>query len=206
MWNPLRGQRGARVETGLRAASRCRSRFRPDLLALEARCLLAAAPVEPTDEEQYMLALINRARSNPPAEAQRLLAVAQTDPLIQAATRQWDLAGFAQILSSFGPLPPLAFNTRLIEAARDHDAAMLAQNNQVHAPPGYLTDPRVATAEDGQAFYPVGVGPWATGENIFAYAQSVNRPTLKDYVDYYYAGLMIDWGNPDFGHLRNLMA
>ncbi|MBX6316545.1 MAG: hypothetical protein IRY99_27070, partial [Isosphaeraceae bacterium] len=25
-------------------------------------------------------------------------------------------------------------------------------------------------------------------------------------VDYYYAGLMIDWGNPDFGHLRNLMA
>src|SRR5207253_1574169 len=102
--------------------------------------------------------------------------------------------------------PPLAFDPRLIEAARDHDAAMLATNSQFHAPAGYLTNPQVARAFDGQAYFPTGQSSWATGENIFAYSQGVNRPAVKDYVDYYHEGLLIDWGNPDFGHLKNLLA
>ena len=44
------------------------------------------------------------------------------------------------------------------------------------------------------------------GENIFAYAQNVNRPTVQDYVNYYHAGFLIDWGNLDFGHLAGHVA
>jgi len=153
-----------------------------------------------------MLELINRARSNPALEAQRLLAIAQTDPLIQAASSSWNLAQVSQLISSYGPLPPLAFNTRLIEAARDHDAVMLALNDQAHSPSDYLMNPLVATAYDGKAYYPVSQGSWSVGENIFAYSQNVNRPTVQAYVDYYHEGFMIDWGNSDFGHLKNLLA
>jgi hypothetical protein len=154
-----------------------------------------------------MLALINRARANPAAEGQWLVALAQTDPVIAAATRTWNLNRFLQVIDSFGPEPPLAFNPGLIEAARDHDAAMLAANDQFHSPPGSLNNSQVATAANGQAYYPTNTSSWATGENIFAY--SGNLPTnssTQDYVDYFDAAFFLDWGNPDFGHLENLLA
>ncbi|HEV3122070.1 MAG TPA: hypothetical protein VGY53_09215, partial [Isosphaeraceae bacterium] len=179
--------------------------LQPSVQALEERVVLSVS-VTPTADEQYMLELINRARANPPAEGQRLLQLAQTDPLIQAATRNWDMNLFSELISSHGPLPPLAFDPRLIEAARDHNTVMLAVNDQVHAPRGYLTNPSVATASDGLAFFPVGNSQWATGENIFGYGQNVNRPQVKDYSDYYHAGFMIDWGNLDFSHLENILA
>jgi hypothetical protein len=162
--------------------------------------------VQPTADEQYMLELINRARADPPAEARRLLAIAQNDPLIQSMTRDWDLNGFVQRLNAMPPLPPLAFNTRLIAAARNHDSVILAENSQQHSPAGYLTNPTVGVASDGQAYFPVGEGYWATGENVFAYSGNVNRASTKDYVDYLHEGLMIDWSNPDYGHLSNIMA
>ncbi len=65
-----------------------------------------------------LLELVNRARANPQAEAQRLLQVAQSDPTIHAAVGNWNLNTFAQVLSSMSPEPPLAFNTRLVAAAR----------------------------------------------------------------------------------------
>ena len=160
----------------------------------------------PTDFEQYMLELVNRARANPAAEGQRLLAIAQTDPLVRSATAQTNLAAFVQKISSFAPLPPLAFNTRLIEAARAENAAMLAQNSQRHAPAGFLNNPAVAVASDGLAYYDTTGVAWSTGENIFGFSANVNSPSLQVYVDYFYAGFMIDWGNPDYGHLTNILA
>ena len=153
-----------------------------------------------------MLSLINNARANPPAAAEQLLNIAETNPTIENATRGSSLATFAAILSSLPPLPPLAFNTGLIEAARDHDAAMLAINSQFHSPTGYLTDPAVAVGSDGEAYYPVGTGAWATGENVYAYSGNVNSLSLTDYVNYLEDGLMIDWGVPGLSHLENLMA
>src|SRR5689334_17579592 len=82
--------------------------LRPEATALEGRALMSASAIEPTDYEQYMLELVNRARANPAAEAQWLLSVARTDPLVRAATRGWDLGAFAQAMSAFGPEPPLA--------------------------------------------------------------------------------------------------
>jgi hypothetical protein len=190
-------------------ADRARARrcSRPELAPLEPRELLSAdLNVQPTPDEQYMLELINRARADPPGAAQRLLAVARNDPLIQDMTRDWDLNEFVQRLNATPPLPPLAFNTRLIAAARNHDSVMLAKNAQQHSPTGYLTNPAVAAASDGQAFFPIGQGYWATGENVFAYTGNVNKPTTKEYVDYLHQGLMIDWSNPDYGHLSNIMA
>src|SRR5258707_770186 len=49
--------------------------FRPNLLPLEPLALLSSMPAAPTPEEQYILQLINRARANPAAEGQRLLAL-----------------------------------------------------------------------------------------------------------------------------------
>ena len=173
---------------------------------LESRRLMAAGTA-PTDLAQYMLELINRARANPAAEGQRLLALAQSDPLIHQATANWDLAAFARVISSYAPSPPLAFNPRLIDAALAESGAMLAQNAQRHSPPGFLNDPGVATASDGQPYYSTPGPGWATGENIFAYSQYVNAaasPTA--YADYFEAGFLLDWGNPDFGHLRNILA
>ena len=84
---------------------------------------------------------------------------------------------------------------------------MLAANSQSHAPKGYLTDPTVASADDGLAYFPTGPDAWATGENIFAYSANVNPAAgLKAYVDYLDEGLTIDWGVPDLGHLKNLLA
>src|SRR4051812_27829991 len=86
---------------------------KPCLQGLEVRCLLSGPdPYQPTNDEQYMLELINRARANPAAEGQRLLAIAQADPVINVATRNWDLNRFIQVISGNGLLPPLAFNTR----------------------------------------------------------------------------------------------
>ena len=180
-----------------------RRRSVPTVDLLERRELFA---VTPTDYEQYMLALVNRARANPAAEGQRLLALAQTDPVLKNATKNTDLALFLQKISTYPALPPLAFNTRLIEAARAEDARMLATNRQDHAPSGFLTNPAVATGADGQVYYNVTNASWSTGENIFAFSANVNANGMTDYVDYLHAGFAIDWGNPDFGHLENLMT
>ena len=182
-----------------------RRRFSPDLLPLEERTLLSAG-IAPTADEQYMLALVNRARANPAAEGQRLVKLARTDPAIGYMTAGWDLDAFLRQIDASGPLPPLAFNTRLIEAARDHDAAMVAANTQVHSPPGYLTDPAVGHSADGSVYYTPGNAGWATGENIFAYSQGIGATTPADYINYFEAGFLLDWGNPAFGHLKNLMA
>ncbi len=164
------------------------------------------AGTAPTDLEQYMLELINRTRANPTAEGQRLLALAQADPLIHRATANWDLNKFSQTISSYAPEPPLAFNPRLIDAALAETAAMLASNTQKHSPTGFLNNPSVAVDADGLPYFPTGNSSWATGENIYAYSQGVASTSPTAYADFFEAGFLLDWGNPDFGHLKNILA
>ncbi len=171
---------------------------------LEARALMTGSP--PTDAEQYMLELINRARANPAVEGQRLLVLAQTDPLIHQATAGEDLGAFARTIASYPPEPPLAFDPRLIDAALAEDASMLAKDSQQHSTPGFLTNPSVAVDTDGLAYFPISSGGWATGENIFAYSGGVASNSSTSYADYFEAGFLLDWGNPDFGHLKNILA
>ena len=199
---------GRRPNAG-RRRSHVRPRFTPSLASLECRTLLSvAADAGPTAAEQYMLQLVNNARANPQAEAARLTSLAQTDPILKSAvgSQGVNLTAFNQLMNSYGPLPPLAFNTRLIQAALDHDVAMVSANSQVHSPTGYLTDPSVAKASDGQVYYGTGTGAWATGENIFAYSQAETGQSQQAFINYFYEGFMLDWGNPGFGHLKSIMA
>jgi len=190
--------------------TRASRRLRPELQPLESRQLLSTttSAVEPSADEQYMVQLVNRARANPPAEGQRLLAIARTDPTIIPALNGWDAPAFLQQMNARGPLPPLAINPRLSAAARDHNDAMVAANAQFHSAPGSLARPTSPSqlAPDGQAYYPIGNSGWATAENVFAYSANLPNPTGKALDDYFHAAFLLDWGNPDFGHLKNLMS
>lgn len=177
---------------------RARRGYTPDLQMLEGRQLLSAAPADPdapSDAAQYMLELINQARANPAAEGQRLLAMIKTNPMLQQATAGENLNAFIKEIDSFGPEPPLAFNTGLDEAALVQDNAMLAVNAQVHSAAGFLN-----------AYYPTGDGYWANGENIFAYSAGIAPTNTTAVMNYFEAGFLLDWGNPDFGHLTNILA
>lgn len=102
-----------------------------------------------------MLELVNRVRADPAAEGQRLISLARIDPVLRVSTAGWDLSKFIKVISHCGAKPTLAFNTRLIEAARDHSKAMLAANLQYHSPSGYFTNTKIAKADDGQGLLPV---------------------------------------------------
>jgi uncharacterized protein YkwD len=199
-----RGDPGA-ARSALARGSR---RSRPELESLERRQMLSTTSAfEPSADEQYMLQLVNRARANPAAEGQRLLAIAKSDPTIEAALAGWDASAFLQQMNAHGPLPPLAFNVRLGEAARAHDLAMVAANAQVHTEPGTLARPTAPDqlAPDGQPYYPTGDSSWTTAENVFAYSDNLADPHGKTLDDFFHDAFLLDWGNPDFGHLRNLM-
>jgi hypothetical protein len=145
---------------------------------------------DPTDEEQYELELINRARANPQAEGERLDTT--TDPDVVAAYKYWGSPTPSEVKSAFAAYPaqpPLAFNADLITAARLHSQDMLQNNFENH------------TGSDGSSPFDrmnnAGYLGWdAAGENIFAYGTS-----LWDT----HASFNIDFGNPGLGHRQNIM-
>jgi hypothetical protein len=92
---------------------------------------------DPTNDEQYVLEIINRARANPTAEGTRLgIDITQNYPTTDPA------------LSPVGARPPLALNARLREAARKHCEAMYTNAFFAHTNPitGSTFDSRI-TAE-----------------------------------------------------------
>src|SRR5256886_1634586 len=73
---------------------------------------------DPTDEEQLYLEYINRSRADPTAEGVRLANT--TDPDVLSAYTYFgvNLALMQNELATNPPVPPLAFNSRLIVAER----------------------------------------------------------------------------------------
>ncbi len=154
---------------------------------------------DPTALEQYNLELINRSRADALAEADRLIALASPggDPdIISAVTffkikppdirTQYEWAINNGYIAASAQ--PLAFNAKLIEAARLHTADMLLNNFQGHTtsanPPPEATYPAGATL--GTRVTASGYGWSSLGESVFAYADSVLHA---------HAGFLIDWGN-----------
>lgn len=133
---------------------------------------------DPTNEEQYYLELINRARANPTAEGLRLATT--TDPNVLAA---YSAFGVNLVLMQaqfvlIAPAPPLSMNATLAAAARAHSQNMLQNNYQGHnGPDGSLTT-RLQN-------YTSGANGWSIGENVYAYSKSVW---------YGHAGFEVDWG------------
>ena len=132
----------------------------------------------PTNEEQYYLELINRARANPTAEGIRLATT--TDSSVRNAYTSFGVnlvlmqAQFALLL----PAPPLSMNATLTTAARAHSQNMLQHNYQGHNGP----DGPLGTRLQG---YTSGANGWSIGENVYAYSKSVW---------YGHAGFQVDWG------------
>jgi hypothetical protein len=144
----------------------------------------------PTDEEQLMLELINRARANPDSEGIRLKTT--TDQNILNSYSYFGTPTPSQVESDFSGYPvrpPLAFNTHLITAARGHDNAMITYDSQYHVGPD--GDPGTRMANAGYVLS----GGW--GENVFAFGNT----------DIWYddASFLIDFGNPGLGHRHNIM-
>jgi uncharacterized protein YkwD len=133
---------------------------------------------DPTNEEQYYLELINRARANPPAEGVRLAAT--TDPNILSAYTAFgvNLVLMQTQFTIILPSPPLSMNATLLSAARAHSQNMLQNNYQGHSGPDGSLSTRLQN-------YTSGANGWSIGENVYAYSKSV---------DYGHAGFEVDWG------------
>jgi hypothetical protein len=136
---------------------------------------------DPTAGEQYVLEIINRARSNPFAEGTRLgiditEGLTPTDAALVAVK------------------PPLAMNASLLTGARAHSSDMWTRNYFAHnapAPGASTPDQRMTTA--GYVF----TAPFGWGENIAA-SSSGTPAQLED-------NLMIDGGIAGRGHRKNLL-
>ena len=144
---------------------------------------------EPSEIEQEYLELLNRARLDPVGEGIRLRDT--TDPDVRNAyyqengdgTVRWsvDTNHFATVMSGISPVPPLAFNPKLIIAARGHSRWMFENAVQVHDQPGLKPSQRVQNAGYDWA---------AVAENIFSYARTVYHG---------HAGFEVDWGEGPLG-------
>ncbi|PYL00318.1 MAG: hypothetical protein DME19_05400 [Verrucomicrobia bacterium] len=143
---------------------------------------------DPTDEEQLYLEYINRSRANPSAEGVRLANTTDPDVLSAYAYFSVDLTLMQNEFATNPPVPPLAFNSKAIDAARWHSGDMLTNMYQAHnqTNDGVVRDPGQRLNYKGYT--------WNTyGENIYAYAENVLHG---------HAGLNVDWG-PGVGGMQN---
>ncbi|MBY0526055.1 MAG: hypothetical protein K2R98_21855 [Gemmataceae bacterium] len=134
---------------------------------LEPRQLLS---YQPTPLEQVFLERLNDARANPAAYGQ---------------TIGLDLSGVAAS-------QPLAFNTTLIQAARDHSVDMSVRNYFDH----YTPD--TPSLDPGDRIEAAGF----TTDTGWAESIAAGYPTPEQAL----AGFIIDDGQPDLGHRRHLLA
>lgn len=144
--------------------------------------------IQPTDDEQYMLELINRARMNPAEEG--LILANHPDPNIQGAINFFgiDKDAMIQEFSTYPPRPPLAMNVLLIQAARRHSTDLRDNNFQSHTGTDGST---LGSRIDDTGYL------WrALAENVFSYGRNL---------DYSHAGFLVDWGVPSLGHRNNTL-
>jgi hypothetical protein len=152
---------------------------------------------EPTDLEQYMLELINRARANPTQEG-IFLDTLDTDYARRSRERKPEFfVNLRQEFASYLSAQPVALNMQLIQAARLHSQDMINQNYMGHySPEG--TSPSDRIEAQGYSNY--------TGENV----SSSGASTAEEMVDEHF-GFMVDHDNAmhdthPFGHRLNVLS
>ncbi len=154
---------------------------------LEARQLMSAGG--PTAQEQYMLELINQARTNPQAAAERVTTNLSPDVVATLNYYGTDVNAAKQAIATASPKPPLAWNADLAAAAQGHSQDMA--NTQVQSHTG--SDGSSPQQRIQQAGY---TGANSSGENAYAYSTSVDEAMQA---------FLLDWGVSDQGHRRNLL-
>ncbi len=156
---------------------------------------------QPTSQEQYLLQILNRARANAPAEANRLAA--STDGNITGATTFFK-TNFSVMKTQFGtlpsPLPPLAFNAELMQSSLLHSQDMKNSNLQTHDNSSNPPSPFLPNGDFGSRLgatngvnYPLN----RAAENIFAYGLDL---------DQIHASFEIDWGNDSLGAVNGMQV
>ncbi len=165
-----------------------RSKFRRSfqIEMLEGRQLLSTAG--PTNQEQYMLQLLNEARTNPPAAAEMLTT--DLTPDVQATLQYYNvnIQATAQKIASATSEPPLAWNADLAASALSQ--SQYQANNQIQSHTG------AGGSSSQQRMQQAGYNNIASsGENAFAYSTSVEEAMQA---------FLIDWGVPSDGHRINI--
>ncbi len=155
------------------------------LEALESRTLLSTAT--PTNEEQFMLELINRARFAPLAEANRY--------------RMGLNDGLAPHTITTDKRQPLAFNPTLISSARQHSQWMISAKVFSHTGAGG-SSPAGRMAAAGYSFPPA-ASSWA--ENLGWAGRRLQTPNTADMVAEVERRLFIDAGIAGRGHRLNML-
>ena len=137
--------------------------------------------LQPSDYEQYMLELVNRARSNPNAEA-ALYSLTDLNQGLSPGTITSD------------PKQPLAFNLFLIDSAREHSQWMGDTNTFSHTGEG--------GSNAGQRMSAAGynfTGSWGWGENI-ALQSTKGTPNVSQFIAEEHQNLFLS-----DGHRKNIL-
>ncbi|MDP0496614.1 MAG: CAP domain-containing protein, partial [Verrucomicrobiota bacterium JB024] len=159
---------------------------------------------DPTDDEQYYLEMINRARADANAEAQRLANTTDTDVLNAIAYFEVDLTEMiAQFATLETTVQPLSFNEKLLASARLHSQDMYDNTFQGHTSSPTPPTPNLSGDTPGDRATHQGYDYSYIGENVYANARSVFHG---------HAGFQIDWGSGTYGmqdppgHRENIHA
>lgn len=154
---------------------------------LESRELLTAGG--PAAEQQYMLWLLNQARTNPVQTADRVTSSA--DANVQATVQYYNvnLQNVKNAIASSTPQPPLAWNDQLAAAATGQSQDQANTGVQSHTgSDGSNLDTRL-----NRAGY---TNRSSDGENAYAYSTSVDDAM---------EAFLIDWGVSTNGHRDNIL-
>ncbi|MGB3510727.1 MAG: CAP domain-containing protein [Microcoleaceae cyanobacterium] len=148
---------------------------------------------QPTAQDQLMIELINRARLDPEAEANRYGANRYEDNIADLNE------GLSPGTISSTPKQPLTFNFNLNDAAEAHSQWMLDTNTFDHTGAGG-TNSRQRMQNAGYQF----TGSWGNGENI-GWKGTTGYPNFTNYVKTLHEDLFIDAGISSRGHRINMM-
>ena len=132
----------------------------------------------PSPEEQLIVELANRLRTDPVGEGKRLRYTDDPDLLAAYAARNVDMAMYETEMAVLSPVPPLAVNAKLSAGASTHVLDMLNNAFQGH------TGSDGSSAGDRITAQGYTWGRWS--ENVYAYALSPLH---------LHAGFVVDWGN-----------
>ncbi len=157
------------------------------LESLESRSLLSSGG--PTNQQQYMLELINMARTQPTVMATWIQNNIDANDTATMAHYGDVLSTALAAIGGSKAIQPLAWSDTLASTAQEQSQYEADNQTQTHQGPG--------EADLSGRLAAVGyTNPSQYGENSYAYAQSV---------DHAMKAFLIDWGVPDDGHRDNLL-
>lgn len=148
---------------------------------------------DPTNVQQYWLELINRMRTNPAAELERLTnyavpgstfaSPASDDPFVNTALQYYNTSAsvLAAQWSTLTPAPALAWNGTLSNTAATYSNVMVAFDLQQHDLDGQTLEDRILNGGYTSNYLELGESLFATAQNAF----------------HGHAAFAIDWGDDD---------